>query len=142
MHGDALLVLRPRHHLPHRRHADLDQRALRHALAQVARPLARGREDPRRVVGERAAHREPGRGAREGARRPGARLETAMSMWNRDDPWRNPHRLYRDTENARVAGVCAGIADFFGIRRRAVRLAAVLCLIFFFVPTALTYVAL
>jgi phage shock protein C len=65
-----------------------------------------------------------------------------MSMWNRDDAWRNPHRLYRDTGNARVAGVCAGIADFFGVRRRAVRIAAVLCLVFFFVPTAITYIAL
>jgi phage shock protein C len=65
-----------------------------------------------------------------------------MSMWNRDDAWRNPHRLYRDTENARVAGVCAGIADFFGIRRSRIRLAVVLGLIFFFVPTALAYVAL
>ncbi len=60
-----------------------------------------------------------------------------MSMWKSDDAWRSPHRLYRDVDNARVAGVCAGIADFFGIRTSRVRLAAVLCLIVFFVPTAL-----
>jgi len=65
-----------------------------------------------------------------------------MSMWGRNDAWRNPHRFYRDTENGRVAGVCAGIADFFGIRRRVVRIAAIFCLVFFFVPTALAYIAL
>jgi phage shock protein C len=65
-----------------------------------------------------------------------------MSFWSRDSAWRNPHRLYRDVENARLAGVCAGIADYFGFRRRGVRLVAVLCLIFFSVPTALTYLAL
>jgi phage shock protein C len=65
-----------------------------------------------------------------------------MSMWNSNDPWRNPHRLYRDVENGRVAGVCAGIADYFGIRRFHVRLATILGLIFFFPATAITYVAL
>ncbi len=66
-----------------------------------------------------------------------------MSIWGRgDEEWRNPHRLYRDTEHARVAGVCAGIADYFGVRLRMVRLAAILCLVFFFVPTFITYIAL
>lgn len=71
----------------------------------------------------------------------------AMSIWSRnesgdDDRWRNPHRLYRDTENGRVSGVCAGIADYFGINRRMVRLAAILGLIFFFVPTFVAYLVL
>ena len=57
-----------------------------------------------------------------------------MSIWGRDDDWRNPHRLYRDTENARIAGVCAGISEYFGVKRSMVRLAAILCLVFFFVP--------
>ncbi len=66
-----------------------------------------------------------------------------MSIWGRaDEQWRNPHRLYRDTEHARIAGVCAGIADYFGVRLRMVRLAAILCLIFFFVPTFITYIVL
>jgi phage shock protein C len=70
-----------------------------------------------------------------------------MSIWGRDDAsghdhWHNPHRLYRDTENARVAGVCAGISDYFGVRRSMVRLAAVLGLIFFFLPTFIAYIAL
>jgi phage shock protein C len=69
-----------------------------------------------------------------------------MSIWGSPDggidDWRNPHRLYRDTENARIAGVCAGIADYFGVKRRMVRLAAVLCLVFFFVPTFIAYLVL
>lgn len=65
-----------------------------------------------------------------------------MSMWDWTNPWRNPHRLYRDVENGRVAGVCAGIADYFGIKTRVVRLAALLGLIFFFVPTFVGYLAL
>jgi phage shock protein C len=68
-----------------------------------------------------------------------------MSIWSSDrgvDDWRNPHRLYRDTENARIAGVCAGIADYLGLERRMVRLAAVVCLFFFSVPTFVTYLVL
>jgi phage shock protein C len=65
-----------------------------------------------------------------------------MSIWGRDDSWHNPHRLYRDTENGRIAGVCAGIADYLGVKRSMVRLAAILGLVFFFVPTFITYLAL
>lgn len=54
----------------------------------------------------------------------------------------NPHRLYRDTERGMLAGVCAGIAHYFGIRPSYVRLTAILGLILFFVPTALAYLAL
>jgi len=42
----------------------------------------------------------------------------------------NPHRLYRDKKNAVIAGVCAGIADYFGFNRKGVRVAAALCLLF------------
>jgi phage shock protein C len=34
----------------------------------------------------------------------------------------NPHRLYRDKENAVIAGVCAGVADYFGFNRKGVRI--------------------
>jgi phage shock protein C len=54
----------------------------------------------------------------------------------------NPYRLYRDTAHGFIAGVCAGIADYLGIRPWNVRLAAVLALMFFFVPTAIAYVVL
>lgn len=41
----------------------------------------------------------------------------------------NPHRLYRDKENALIAGVCAGIAEYFGWNRKGMRLVtALLCL--------------
>ena len=35
---------------------------------------------------------------------------------------KNPHRLFRDRENAMLAGVCAGIAEYFGLNRKGVRL--------------------
>ena len=38
----------------------------------------------------------------------------------------NPIRLYRDTKHGRIAGVCAGLAAYFDIRVRWVRLAAIL----------------
>ena len=43
----------------------------------------------------------------------------------------NPHRLYRDKENGRVAGVCAGIADYFGFNLTAIRLLTALSMLFF-----------
>jgi phage shock protein C len=59
--------------------------------------------------------------------------------WNGID---NPHRLYRDTERGVLAGVCAGIADYIGVRPIVSRLATVLGLIFFFPLTFLAYVVL
>jgi phage shock protein C len=55
-------------------------------------------------------------------------------------PW-DRTRIYRDPARGWVAGVCAGIADYLDVGPSLVRLAAVLCLIFFFVPTAVAYVA-
>ena len=40
-------------------------------------------------------------------------------------PSLNPHRLYRDRDRARIAGVCAGLADYLGINPFLVRLAMV-----------------
>lgn len=41
----------------------------------------------------------------------------------------NPHRLFRDKENAMLAGVCAGIAEYAGLNRKATRIVvALLCL--------------
>lgn len=34
-------------------------------------------------------------------------------------------QMYRDTENARIAGVCAGIANYFGLERWLVRILVV-----------------
>ena len=42
---------------------------------------------------------------------------------------KNPHRLYRDRENAMLAGVCAGIAEYAGLNRKATRIVCgLLCL--------------
>ena len=52
------------------------------------------------------------------------------------------HRLYRDPEHGLLAGVCAGIADYFGTERIVIRLAFVVALCLFIVPAALVYVVL
>jgi phage shock protein C len=52
------------------------------------------------------------------------------------------YRLWRDTDRGMLAGVCAGIADYAGVEPIAVRLAAVLGLVFFTLPTIAAYVIL
>lgn len=47
---------------------------------------------------------------------------------------RNPIGLYRDVRNAKIAGVCAGIADWLDIRVGVVRTLAILAAIFGFFP--------
>lgn len=56
----------------------------------------------------------------------------------------NPHRLYRDKENAMLAGVCAGIADYFGLNRKGTRVVTVLLMFLppFFAFIAITYIIL
>ncbi len=44
---------------------------------------------------------------------------------------KNPHRLYRDKENAILAGVCAGLASYFGLCRRGLRVVVAISSIFF-----------
>ena len=57
---------------------------------------------------------------------------------------KNPHRLFRDKENAMIAGVCAGIADYFGLNRKGVRLVTFLFILFppFFAFVIISYVVL
>jgi phage shock protein C len=50
------------------------------------------------------------------------------------------YHLYRDPANGMLAGVCAGIAAYFGVEPIAVRLAVVLALFLFFPATALAYI--
>ena len=38
----------------------------------------------------------------------------------------NPHRLFRDKENAMLAGVAAGVADYAGLNRKGTRIALAL----------------
>ena len=56
-------------------------------------------------------------------------------------PGPNRHGLYRNIRAGKVAGVCAGFADYFGWRVKHVRLALILATIFFFPVPAFLYVA-
>ena len=53
-----------------------------------------------------------------------------------------PYRLYRNPQTGLLAGVCAGIADYFGIDRVVVRIVFVIGLFLAFVPVAVGYVVL
>ncbi|HKJ18990.1 MAG TPA: envelope stress response membrane protein PspC [Xanthomonadales bacterium] len=57
---------------------------------------------------------------------------------------KNPHKLYRDKKNAVLAGVCAGVAEYFGWNRKAIRVAwALLCVVPPFFPfMAISYIVL
>ena len=55
---------------------------------------------------------------------------------------KNPHRLYRDKENAVLAGVCVGLANYFGLNRKGLRLIAVVCTFFFFPFMVPAYIVL
>lgn len=48
-----------------------------------------------------------------------------------------PEGLVRDTEMGKIAGVCAGIGGYFGVKTKWVRIAFILAAIFFFFPTTL-----
>jgi phage shock protein C len=50
-------------------------------------------------------------------------------------------QFYRDPAHGMILGVCAGLSDQFGFRLGALRVLAVLALLFFTVPTLLIYVA-
>lgn len=54
-------------------------------------------------------------------------------------PGPNRHRIYRNRRDGKVAGVCAGVADYFGWRTKHVRLAAILLTVFFFPVPAILY---
>jgi len=57
---------------------------------------------------------------------------------------KNPHRLFRDKENAMISGVCAGIAEYFGLNRKGVRLVTFLLMLFppFFAFIIISYIVL
>ncbi len=63
----------------------------------------------------------------------------SRGSWNIDHgPLRG---LYRDRENGWIFGVCAGLAEFANFRTGTVRIIAVICLVLFFWPTVLIYIA-
>ena len=55
------------------------------------------------------------------------------------DPGSSRQRLYRDGRRAWLAGVCAGIADYFGVSVGLVRFLTFLSAIFFTMPTVFGY---
>ena len=55
---------------------------------------------------------------------------------------KNPHKLYRDKENAMLAGVCAGLASYFGLNRKGLRLIAAVSTLFFFPFMVPAYIVL
>jgi len=55
---------------------------------------------------------------------------------------KNPHRLYRDKENAMLAGVCAGLANYFGLSRKGLRLIVAVSTVFFFPFVVPAYIIL
>lgn len=57
---------------------------------------------------------------------------------------KNPHRLFRDKQNAMLAGVCAGISEYAGLNRKGVRIATLLLMLFppFFMFIVISYVIL
>jgi len=48
-----------------------------------------------------------------------------------------PEGLVRDTEMGKIAGVCAGLGGYFGIKTKWVRIAFILAAIFLFFPAIL-----
>ncbi len=52
------------------------------------------------------------------------------------------YRLRRDPENGWVLGVCAGLAEYFGLPVALVRILTMAGLVFFSVPTLVLYFAL
>jgi phage shock protein C len=66
-----------------------------------------------------------------------------MGPADRDDRRAQPEpsrqQLYRDPRRAWLAGVCAGIADYFGVSAGLVRFLTFLCAVFFTMPTVFGY---
>lgn len=54
----------------------------------------------------------------------------------------NPHRLHRNQEAGWIMGVCAGLADYFGVNRGLVRILAVVALVMFNWLTLIAYFVL
>ncbi len=63
-----------------------------------------------------------------------------MTWCPRNDGQPSRRRLYRDPRRAWLAGVCAGIADYFGVSPGLIRLLTLVSAMFFTFPTLLGYV--
>ncbi len=63
-----------------------------------------------------------------------------MSGMNRENNGSQTLRgMYRLSEQGRVMGVCAGLADYFGWNVTVVRLSVVIALLLFFFPVVVAY---
>ena len=62
-------------------------------------------------------------------------------QFDHDSTWR-AQRFYRDPRHAKVMGVCAGLADYFGWNVRVVRIVAIIALVWFNVLALIAYFAL
>ncbi|MFC7333985.1 envelope stress response membrane protein PspC [Rhodocista pekingensis] len=106
---------------------------------------SRGGKDPwtDQWTGNRGAGTgpDPGVDPRDAARHP---AREGASMPQMDPMFRspNPHRLYRNTKDGKLAGVCAGISDYINVDAWIVRLGLLLGLPFFFFPIVAGYVVL
>jgi phage shock protein C len=66
-----------------------------------------------------------------------------MRRRQRDDRTSAPrNRLYRDTENRVIFGVCAGVADYFGFDLKLTRICVAVGAFFFFPTVPIIYVIL
>ena len=65
-----------------------------------------------------------------------------MNQTNSYDQNRRRHRLYRNGADARLAGVCAGVAEYFGFNRTAVRFLTLVAFIAFFPLAPIAYLVL
>lgn len=54
----------------------------------------------------------------------------------------NPHRLYRNRDKAMIAGVCAGLADYFGFSTRGLRVVVAICFLMFMPFVFVSYIVL
>jgi phage shock protein C len=63
-----------------------------------------------------------------------------MTWCSRDRQRPSWGRLYRDGRRAWLAGVCAGIADYFGLNPCLVRALMVASAVFFTFPTVVAYI--
>ncbi|MGW8367520.1 MAG: envelope stress response membrane protein PspC [Gammaproteobacteria bacterium] len=66
-----------------------------------------------------------------------------MSRYHQERGGKPPrNRLYRDPGEGMIAGVCAGIADYFGFDPAITRVLVVLAALFFFPFTVVAYIVL
>jgi len=73
----------------------------------------------------------------------GHRRHGHRAPWEEDAAGRpSPSRLYRNLDKAMIKGVCAGVADYFGVAPWLVRLGVLILFFSFTIPTVIVYFVL